>query len=233
MKIVIACSKNWFSLDKDIFCKDEVIFIKEKKDLTLQFLREISPKFVFFPHWNWFVDEEIIENFDCILFHTAPLPFGRGGSPIQNQIMEGITHTKLNAMVMSDKLDAGDVYCSESLTLQGSLFDVWMSIAETAVKIIKICIKDNPRPVPQKETSAKVYRRRRENSIPKDCDSLYELYRYIQMLDAEGYDPANITFGGYNFEFSRSKFNSESIVCDVKIRKENGKTHICLNKTYQ
>ena len=51
MKILIACSKNWFNLDKDIFRNDEVVFIKDK-ELTLEFLRGISPKFVFFPFWN-------------------------------------------------------------------------------------------------------------------------------------------------------------------------------------
>ena len=62
MKIVIACSKNWFNLDKDIFRNDEVVFIKEK-GINIRDIRGISPKFVFFPHLNWFVwSYEIIVN---------------------------------------------------------------------------------------------------------------------------------------------------------------------------
>ena len=143
MKIVIACSKNWFSLDKDIFCKDEVIFIKEKKELTLEFLRGISPKFVFFPHWNWFVDQEIIENFDCILFHTAPLPFGRGGSPIQNQIINGEIDSAVTLFLMDQGIDTGDILAQEYLSLEGTISDIFGRITEIGKKLTLDILTDN------------------------------------------------------------------------------------------
>ena len=31
---------------------------------------------------------KIIKKYNCICFHTAPLPYGRGGSPIQNMILK-------------------------------------------------------------------------------------------------------------------------------------------------
>ena len=90
-KILIVCSKDWFLNSKHFikFNKNKKIFcIKEKKKLNLQNLNKINPKFIFFPHWSYKVNKNIIKKFNCVCFHTAPLPYGRGGSPIQNLILK-------------------------------------------------------------------------------------------------------------------------------------------------
>ena len=87
--IIIACSKNWFLREKKIkkFLElKNVYIIKNKRDLNLKKLARIKPKYIFFPHWSYKVKDKIINKYNCICFHTAPLPFGRGGSPIQNLI---------------------------------------------------------------------------------------------------------------------------------------------------
>ena len=43
---------------------------------------------------------EIIRNYECICFHETDLPFGRGGSPIQNLIVRGFKTTKISAIKM-------------------------------------------------------------------------------------------------------------------------------------
>ena len=217
MKIVIACSKNWFSLDKDIFCKDEVIFIKEKKDLTLQFLRGVSPKFVFFPHWNWFVDEEIIENFDCILFHTAPLPFGRGGSPIQNLILEEVKETPVCALKMTKTLDAGPIYCKKIISLSGRLEEIFERLNLSINLLIKKIVKQKLIPVPQKG-QVKVFSRLSEldNEIPKYLP-INKLYDRIRMLDADFYPSAYINYGNARLEFSNITLEDDKIYCTTQI----------------
>ena len=93
-KILIACSKNWFVKNKfvRIFLKkknkNKFIIISKKKDLNLSNLNKINPKIIFFPHWSHIVSEKIIIKYKCICFHTSPLPYGRGGSPIQNLILK-------------------------------------------------------------------------------------------------------------------------------------------------
>jgi len=37
----------------------------------------------------WIILKEIFENYEIILFHMTDLPYGRGGSPLQNLIVRG------------------------------------------------------------------------------------------------------------------------------------------------
>ena len=78
MKIVIANSKNWFSLKKTIKDNNDILFINNPQDLNLNTLKEFNPNLILFPHWSNVVSENIFKKYKCILFHTAPLPYGRG-----------------------------------------------------------------------------------------------------------------------------------------------------------
>ena len=105
MRILICNSKNWFSPNKEIrdFCT--VKEISRKEDLNLKLIHEFKPDYIFFPHWSWIVDKNIHQNQKCIVFHTAPLPYGRGGSPIQNLILNGYEYTPVCALKMTSDLD--------------------------------------------------------------------------------------------------------------------------------
>ena len=46
-----------------------------------------KPDWIFFFHWPKKVPKEIFENNKCVILHTGNLPQGRGGTPIQNQIL--------------------------------------------------------------------------------------------------------------------------------------------------
>ena len=88
MRIVICSSKSWFELNPLTSNAHVVKYFKSEVDLSIKALVDFNPDYVFFAHWNWTVKNEIHENFNCVVFHTAPLPYGRGGSPIQNLILE-------------------------------------------------------------------------------------------------------------------------------------------------
>ena len=100
MKNLIFCLQN--HLIEKVLKENGVIdsnsfVIQDKEDLKLDFIKEIDPDFIFFPHWSYKVDNEIIKNFKCICFHSTPLPYGRGGSPIQNMIIRGHKSTQVCA----------------------------------------------------------------------------------------------------------------------------------------
>jgi len=57
----------------------------------------ISPRYIFFAHWRWIVPKATVENYECICFHMTDLPYGRGGSPLQNLIVRGYQDTVLTA----------------------------------------------------------------------------------------------------------------------------------------
>ena len=89
MKIIICDCKGWFNIERNFMEIHKIKFIHKKDTLTSSFLCEFKPDYVFFIHWNWKVKKEIYENYNCVVFHTAHLPYVRGGTPIQNLILNG------------------------------------------------------------------------------------------------------------------------------------------------
>ena len=180
-----------------------------------------KPSWIFFFHWSKIVPKNVYDNHKCVVIHTGNLPKGRGGSPIQNQIIDGVVESKVNALVMGEELDAGDIYCSLPITLQGSLTDIWFSVIDRAFHLIKKCVNENPTPKKQTGTP-QIYKRNKNNILPLESnDNLVDIHKFIQMLDGGDYPNAFLKVGNYKLEFSRSKINEDKIISDVIIRKVN------------
>ena len=64
--------------------------ISDPTYISLEYLERINPRCIFFPHWSHRIPKEVHDRFECIVFHMTDLPFGRGGSPLQNLIARGI-----------------------------------------------------------------------------------------------------------------------------------------------
>ena len=65
----------------------------------------------------------------CIGFHTAPLPYGRGGSPIQNLIIRNFKIAPVCAIKMTNKFDAGPIFLKEKVSLSGNLDAIFNRIS--------------------------------------------------------------------------------------------------------
>ena len=61
-------------------------FIGEREELTEARVASIGPSKTCFLHWSWKVPAEILETYECVCFHMTDVPYGRGGSPLQNLI---------------------------------------------------------------------------------------------------------------------------------------------------
>ncbi|MDO8442847.1 MAG: methionyl-tRNA formyltransferase [bacterium] len=195
--------------------------IVSPKKLTLEYLRKLNPRYVFFPHWSWMIPKEIYDNFECVVFHSANLPFGRGGSPIQNHIVRGIYNIKVCALKVVADVDAGPVYMHEPINIKtGSAEEILKKISVISFKMMKKIIRLQP--VPKSQCGKVViWKRRRpeESSIP-DLLSGRKLYDFIRMLDADGYPPAFIEWKGWRYEFRDAILNSKGeVVARVSISK--------------
>ena len=217
--VVVGC-RPW---NRRLF--DEVVstyegewhFIGSPEELMRAQLRTINPRFVFFLHWSWKVPDEIIEKFECVCFHMTDVPYGRGGSPLQNLILSGHRQTKLTALQMSKEFDAGPVYCKEPLSLEGGAEEIYLRAGRLSAKMIEYIIKHEPQPQPQQGRSVTFKRRRPEQSEVGKLRSLEELHDFIRMLDAEGYPRAFFQHAGFRFELSRSALYDGRVVADVSI----------------
>lgn len=175
---------------------------------------------VFFLHWNHIVPKEIYNNYECINIHTSNLPEGKGGSPLQNQIINNILFSKVNTLkITDDGLDSGPIYNSKDISLQGNLFDIWNTITEASYELIIDIINNNI--IPNKQISnINVYKRRKNNIIPfNNENNIEKIYDFIRMLDGNDYPEPYFIINNYKLKFSRSKFDGEKILSDVIIEK--------------
>lgn len=208
--------KNTSIYDKNL------IVIKDKKDFTYEKLKRLNPKYIFVLHWNYMIPAEIYENFNCIIFHMTDLPFGRGGSPLQNLLERGIYKTKLSAIKCVKKLDAGEIYLKKPLDIScGSAKEIYARAGETAAEMIDEIIKNNPVPIYQNGEIVEFQRRTPEQSNIKDIDDINKVYDYIRMLDAPGYPRAFLENNDLIFEFFQVKKNGNSLTACVKIKSKN------------
>jgi len=180
-------------------------------------VRAIDPRFIFVLHWSWKVPDEIVDGFECVCFHMTDVPYGRGGSPLQNLIVRGHRETKVTALRMNREIDAGPVYLKEALSLEGRAEDIYIRAGETAAKMIARIIQAEMPPVPQTGEVVSFKRRKPEESNIAQIQSLPDLYDHIRMLDAEDYPHAFLEAGQFRMEFARAVQHPDRIVAEVSI----------------
>lgn len=222
MNIVIAYNKSWYErivlhLQKK-YSHVHFHHINNSDDLTITRLTDIQPKHIFFPHWSSYIDKEIYETFNCIIFHMTDLPFGRGGSPLQNLIARGIYETKISALKCVKELDAGPIYLKKPLSLHGNAEEIYLRASKIITDMISYIIEENPVPEKQHGDVVTFTRRKPEESNIHHLTSLEQVYDYIRMLDADGYPKAFIETDRFIFEFERAALKEDEIYADVRIK---------------
>ena len=219
-RYLVAAEKSW---NRQLF--QEVIskfpgqwhFVGDPSELTTDLALSLCPRKIFFLHWSQKVPDDIVREFECVLFHMTDLPYGRGGSPLQNLIVRGEHCTKLTALRMVEELDAGPIYAKEELCLHGTAEEIYIRASQIAASMIERLISEDVMPVSQTGSPTVFRRRTRADSEVPEAVSLAQLYDLIRMLDAEGYPAAFFERGGLRFEFSRAALRTGRIVSDVTI----------------
>ncbi|MFG1523150.1 methionyl-tRNA formyltransferase [Halobacteriovorax sp. GFR7] len=217
-KFIIATWGEWNveNFEKYFSNDDRYILIKEKHELTQEFLESINPKYVFFPHWSHIIPKSIYDNYNCIVFHMTDLPYGRGGSPLQNLIVNGKSETKISAIKVVKELDAGPVYTKYDLSLAGTAQEIFTRASEIIFrKLIPMIVEENPIPVDQVGEVTSFKRRKPEDGNLENCKDISQIYDYIRMLDAEGYPNAFLEFNDYVLTFKKAQMESGEIRAEV------------------
>jgi len=147
------------------------------------------------------------------------LPFGRGGSPLQNLIERGIKQTKISAIKCVKELDAGDIYLKKDLDISyGNAQEIYMRAGEIIAEMIDEIIKNNPKAIPQIGEIVEFKRRKPQQSNIKDLDDIKKIYDYIRMLDADGYPNAFLEHNNMRLEFKNARLNNGKIKAEVEIK---------------
>ncbi len=224
MKVLLT-NKSWhdslFKNLEDKYGPDQWKRISDIKLFNKEYLKSISAKKIFIPHWSHVIPEEIFSEFQCILFHMTDLPYGRGGSPLQNLIIKGHKKTKISAISVERGIDEGPIYCKSELSLKGTAREIFERSAENIFKMI--CDIDFQKIEPKKQIGKVIYfNRRNENQSDLGLiEKLDKMYDHIRMLDCEGYPNAFIENENFLFKFTNAKLiNEKELKADVRIIKK-------------
>lgn len=221
MKILIANSTILHKkLEKDLAKKYKATILNKKEELESKIIKKVSPDYIFFLHWAYKIPAEIYDNYKCIVFHMTDLPFGRGGSPLQNLIVRGFENTKLSAIKVVEQFDAGDVYLKTKLSLKGTASQIFLRADKLIEKMIEQIIFKKIKPRPQTGDVTIFKRRTPEESNIGNLGNLEDVYDYIRMLDGEGYPKAFLETKELKFEFTRANFKSNNLSAYVRIIKK-------------
>jgi methionyl-tRNA formyltransferase len=174
-------------------------------------------RYIFFLHWSSIVPHDVLAEHECVCFHMTDVPYGRGGSPLQNLIVRGHTDTRLTALRMTDELDGGPVYLKRDLALHGSAEEIYIRAGEISADMIEHIVEHEPTPAPQDGPVEPFPRRTPAQSQVPGGLSLSGVHDHIRMLDAKGYPPAFIETAGLRFEFRRAVRYDGRVEADVCI----------------
>ncbi|QVL50168.1 MAG: hypothetical protein KFB96_06825 [Thiocapsa sp.] len=145
------------------------------------------------------------------------LPYGRGGSPLQNLIMSGHENTVISALRCVEALDAGPVYLKRPLNLNGGAEEIYLRADRIVESMIVTLIEEQPTASPQVGEPTLFKRRRPEQGDWSDAPDLDRVFDRIRMLDADGYPPAFIDVGPFRLTFTRASRRTDAVLADVRI----------------
>lgn len=220
MRLVIAGARPWNRRSFESWpgaARHETIFIRAPDELVPDRLASFAPDYVFFVHWSWRIPAAVYERFECIGFHMTDLPFGRGGSPLQNLIVRGVRQTRLSAFRIASEMDAGAIYSKRPLRLDGSAQQIFQRASDLAFEMVDDILERRPVPVPQQGDVVLFDRRTPAESRIEGASSLDELYDFIRMLDAEGYPPAFLDLGEFRVELTNAAREGDALTARARI----------------
>lgn len=220
-KYIVASTKEWNKEQFLAFSKKvagEWRFVGTREELDRALL-QTKPRFIFFLHWNWRVPNAIVLEHESICFHMTDVPFGRGGSPLQNLIAQGFVETKVSALRMVEEFDAGPVYIKRTVSLAGRAEEIYLRVGDICFDLIAEIIKEECEPLPQEGDVVTFTRRCPLDSVLPKTGDLSSLYDHIRMLDAPSYPRAFLQFGEFTLEFHHASLQEDTLEASVCIRK--------------
>tara|TARA_S200000501_G_C20796440_1_gene731976 strand:- start:371 stop:1048 length:678 start_codon:yes stop_codon:yes gene_type:complete len=223
-KIILLSEKSWhLKIFNELRLENNNynwVHIDNIHHFKLEKIKKISPEYIMIPHWSYIIPQEIYNNFTCIVFHMTDLPFGRGGSPLQNLIVRGYKKTKISALKVTQGIDSGPIYIKKPLSLEGTASEIMLRASEIIKKMISTIILKKIKPEEQTGNIVKFKRRRPQDSDISQLKTLNKIHDYIRMLDCDGYPSAFFENEYFKFEFSKSRLIEDKIEAHVRILKK-------------
>ncbi len=182
-------------------------------------IRDLKPRYVFFPHWSWMIPQDIYKNYECVIFHMTDLPFGRGAEPLQHLISRGLKETMVSAIQCEQSVDSGNIYMKRPMSLYGNAEEIYMRCSDIIFEMIQeIATKELKAEVEQFGKPTYFVKRVEKDCQIPDISDLQRIFDCIRMQDAETYQSSYIETEYLRFEFTRANIRSNCIEANVIIK---------------
>ena len=93
-------------------------------------IHSFQPDIILWYGWSWIIPPNIIEQYECLCLHPSALPKYRGGSPIQNQIINNEQLSAVTIFKMNDGIDTGDIIKQVPMLLKGNIQEIFNRMSE-------------------------------------------------------------------------------------------------------
>ena len=172
---------------------------------------------VFVPHYSNIIDLKAFPGTRFIGFHTGNLPKDRGGSPIQNKIVNKEYKTYVSAIALEDKIDSGAIYTHRKIDLsEGDIEFMLRKISLLISSMMTEIAVGDIKPTPQIESfEANKRFSISDSELPKFAD-INELYDRIRMVDGLDYPNAFIKQDNYKVYFTKVVKNNGFLSANAK-----------------
>ena len=177
---------------------------------------------IFFPHYSEIIPSEVFDKFLCIGFHTGNLPMGKGGSPIQHQIIEADYVCPISAIQITQSLDSGPIYLQREINLsEGTILEILHRASLIISSMIEELVSGVPEPRVQVGKS-KTRKRLSALDSKLDFESLTDrqIYDRIRMLDGLDYPKAYIEFESFRLSLSSAEWENMELKFVARIERK-------------
>jgi methionyl-tRNA formyltransferase len=165
----------------------DFIILSSEAEFEIYSIANLNPDLILFYGWSSIISHKLINSYKCIMLHPSKLPEYRGGSPIQNQIINGLTSSAVTLFLMDEDLDAGPILKQQPFSLEGTLDQIFNDISSIGYELTKQILNEGLRPKPQNHSNATYFKRRKPEESEITLKELSEkpysyLYNKIRML---------------------------------------------------
>jgi len=190
MKILCVGYRKWaLSIYDKLKCNSnhEFYIIKSEIDFDESKVKNYRPDIILFYGWSKIVKKNIIENYNCIMLHPSPLPKYRGGSPIQNQIINDEKKSAVSLFLMGEGLDDGPILKQKRYSLKGNLSDIFNRIIKIGYSLTMEILNEGLNPIEQNHSKATIFKRRKSEESEITIEEIQNkparyLYNKVRML---------------------------------------------------
>lgn len=152
----------------------------------LEAVRKDSFSMIFIVGWSWRVPNDVLDNNYVVGMHPSDLPAFAGGSPIQNQILDGVKETKASIFRLTSKMDGGPIVCKRPFSLVGHMPDIFDELSRVTCEMLHDIARTHPitTETPQPSGGFRVARLKpnqskldKEQLVSMKCVDLYDSIR--------------------------------------------------------